>query len=119
MIAESSADAIVIAGAGEQGIDLLHRRLGPAEPQLEHPLHRQGQIICALQLALDRALIQLLQRAAVLLQPRQQLSDLVDAGNGAAGDIGELSIDLRCRCLGNLAGRLGEDAVNTEAALVD
>ena len=44
---------------------------------------------------------------------------LVDTGNGAAGDLGELGIDLRCRCLGNLAGSLGEGAVNTEAALVD
>ena len=119
MIAKRAADAIVIAGTGEQGIDLLHRRLRPAEPQLEHPLHRHGQILCPLQLPLDRALIQLLQRAAVLLQPRQQLSDLVDPGDGAAGDLGELSIDLRCRRLSNLAAGFGEDAINTEAALVD
>ena len=56
VIAESTADAIVITGTGEQGIDLLHRRLSTAEPQLEHPLHRRRQLLCVRQLPLDRPL---------------------------------------------------------------
>ena len=46
----------------------------------------------------------------MLLQPRQQLRNLVDAGNSAASKLDKLGIDLRCRCLGNLAGSLSESA---------
>ena len=58
------------------------------------------------------------------MQPRscshcQQPCDLVDAGDGAAGELGKLGVDLRRRRLRNLTGGLGKCTVNVEATLVD
>ena len=43
VILESAADAVVGAGARQQGVDLLDRGLGAAEPQLQHAAHRRAQ----------------------------------------------------------------------------
>ena len=53
------------------------------------------------------------------MQPPEQARNLIDAGNGAAGDLGELSIDLRCSGLCNLTGSLSKFPIDTEAASVD
>ena len=93
VIAERAADAIVVAGARKQRVDLLHRGLRAAEPELEHAPHRRRQ-----QLGIDSsfsiAFLSSFSRAALLLQPCQQLCELVDPGDGAAGDLGELGVDL-------------------------
>jgi hypothetical protein len=62
-------------------------RLGTTESELEHPLHLRRQIV-TLQLPLDCTLVQLLQGAALLLQPMQQPRYLVDTGNGAPSELG-------------------------------
>ena len=49
----------------------------------------------------------------------QQPRDLIDPGDGAAGDLGELGIDLRRRRLCDPPRRFGKLAINTEAALID
>ena len=60
VVAKCAADPIVCAGTGEQRVDLLHRRLGAADPELQHTLHRCRQLFSPLQLPLDRGLIQFL-----------------------------------------------------------
>ena len=120
MVTKRTANAIIIAGTGEQCIDLLDCSLRAAEPQLQHALHL---------LAADRRLARgscsiafrssFCSRAALLLQPLQQPRNLVDPGDGAAGDLGELLIDLRRCSLCNLACSLGEFPIDTEAAAVD
>ena len=120
MIAEGAANAVILAGTGQQCIDLFHRRLRAAEPKLEHPLHRRRQFLSPLQLPLDCGLVELLQGAAVLLQPCQQLRDLVDLGDGAAGELDEFGVDLRRGRLCNLASGFGfgEGAINTKPRLL-
>jgi hypothetical protein len=55
----------------------------------------------------------------VLLQPRHQFGDLVNAGDAHRGELGDLLVDLRCRRLGDLVGGFSEDAIDTKAALID
>ena len=68
VIAEGATHAIVITGAGKQRIDLLDGSLCTAKPQLQRPLHLRRQSGIEQQL-LDRLLVELLDRAALLLQP--------------------------------------------------
>ena len=119
VIAEGAADAVVLTGTGKQCVNLFHRRLRAAEPELEHALHRRRQFLCSLQLPLDRGLVKLLKGTAVLLQPRQQLRDLVDLSDSAASELGELGIDLRRRRLRNPASSFGKGTINAETACVD
>ena len=79
MIAEDATDAIVAVGAGKQRVDLLDRRLSPAEPQLQHAAHWPRKRIVAEQL-FDRLAVELLRRAALLLQPLPQTGDLAGSG---------------------------------------
>ena len=118
MISKCATHAIVVAGTSKQCVDLLDRGLCAALAQFEHTPHRRRQIF-RLQQILDRFAIELLCRAALLLQPLQQPCNLADAGNGAAGDLGELCIDLRCCGLCNLTCSFSEFPINIEAALVD
>ena len=118
VIAEGTTYTIVGAGTLQQRVDLLDRGLCTPKPQFEHPPHRTRQAL-AFQLALDRPAVELLHRAALLLQPGQQSGDLIDPGDGTAGEIAKLSIDLRRGRLGDPPCRLGELPVNAEAALVD
>ena len=39
VISEGATHAIVVAGAGKQGVDFLDGSLGTAEPELEHAAH--------------------------------------------------------------------------------
>jgi len=55
----------------------------------------------------------------VLLQPGHQLGDLVNAGDGAAGELGNLLVDLRCGRLCNPASSFSKSTINTEAASID
>ena len=56
-----------------------------------------------------------LHRAALLLQPGLQPRDLVDAGDGAAGDLGKLGIDLGRCGLCNPARSFGKLPIDTES----
>ena len=112
MIFERATHAIVVAGAGEQRVDLLDRSLGTAEPEFEHAAHGWRQLFRVEQL-LNRLAIELLCRAALLLQPLQHPGDLIDPGDGAAGELGELGVDLRRRLLCNPACGLRESREST------
>jgi hypothetical protein len=117
MITKRTADAIITSSTDQQCVDLLDCSLGAAETELQCPLHLWWKLL--LELARDRTLIELAQCAALPLQPCEQSGDLADPGDGAAGDLGELLIDLRRSSLCNLAGGFSEAAVNTETACVD
>ncbi len=119
MITEGAANAVILAGTGKQCINLFHCRLRAAEPKLERALHRRGQFLSPLQLPLDCGLVELLKGAAVLLQPCQQLRDLVDLGDSAVGELDEFGVDLRRGCLCNPASSFGKGTINPEAAFVD
>ena len=118
MISEGATHAIVVAGAGKQGVDFLDGSLGTAEPELEHAAHRWRQL-CLFEQLLNGLAIKRLHGAALILQPLQQPRDLVDPGDGAGGELGELGVDLGCRGLCNPARSFGELPIDMEAALVD
>ena len=86
VITKGTAHAIVVAGAGQQRINFLYCCLGAAKAQLQHPLHRRRHQLGILQQLLDRLAVEFLDRITLLSQPGLQARDLVDAGNGAAGD---------------------------------
>ena len=119
VIAKGTANTIVIAGTGEQRIDLLDCCLSAAEAQLQRPLHLWRQISGSSSSFSIAFLSSFFNRAALLLQPLQQPRDLVDTGDGAASDLGELRIDLRCCGLCDPACSFGKFPIDTEAALVD
>ena len=68
---------------------------------------------------LDCLLVKLLRGTALLLQPYLQLCDLGDASDVAAGDLGELGIDLRRRSLCNPACCLSKVSIDVETTVVD
>src|SRR5262245_51579149 len=53
------------------------------------------------------------------LQPLQQLRNLVDPGDGAARDLSEFSIDLRCGRLCNPARGLREAPIDVKTTIID
>ena len=55
----------------------------------------------------------------MILQPLQQPRDLIDPGDGAGGEFGELGVDFGCRSLCNPACSFGELPIDMETALVD
>ena len=118
VVAKGAADAIIIAGTGEEGVDFLYSRLGAAQPQLQSPTHGWQQIV-ALQLFPDRFAVELLQDAAVLTHPRQQPRHLGDRGDGAVGDRGDLRVDLGSGRLGNRARSRGKGAIDVEPTGID
>ena len=57
--------------------------------------------------------------AALIPQPLQQPSDLIDPGDGASGELGKLGVELGRRGLCNPTRSFGELPIDMEAALVD
>src|SRR5262245_60174205 len=118
VIAEGTTHAIVIAGAGQQSVDLLGGSLRTTEPELQHAPHGWRQLFIAEQL-LDRLAIELLCRATLLLQPLQQSCDLVDSSNDTSGELSELGIDLGRRIPRDPARGFGKLPINIKAARID
>src|SRR5262249_50468072 len=120
VVAKSTADTIIIAGNSEERSDLLRRGLSSTEPEFEDTPDGWRQIIItAVEEPLDRAPIEAFQFAIPLLQPLQQLCYLVDRGNGAGGDLGELSVDLRGSRLRNLPSSFGKGSIDVKTARID
>ncbi len=118
MKTEGATHAIVVTGASKQGVDFLGRSLSAAEPELQHAPHGRRQIFLV-ELPFNRFAIERLCRAALLLQPLLQASNLIDRGDGAAGELGKLCVDLRCRSLRNLTRSFGKLPIDMKAARVD
>ena len=118
MITEGAAHAIVVTGAGKQGVDFLGGSLSAAEPELEHAAHWRRQL-CLFEQFLNGIATERLHGAALILQPLQQPRNLVDPGDGAGGELGEFGVDLGCRGLGNPPGSFGKLPIDMETALVD
>ena len=68
VISESATHAIVVTGAGKQGVDFLDGGLGAAKPELQHAAHRGGSSACSSSFSIGLA-IKRLHDAALLLQP--------------------------------------------------
>ena len=116
---EGATHAIVVTGAGKQAVDLLDGSLRTAEPELQHAAHWRGQIVLVEQ-TLDGAAVELAQHLQPLrLQPLQQPGDLIDPGDGAACELGELGVDLGCRGLCYPTRSFGKWPIDVKAALVD
>ncbi len=91
----------------------------PPSRSSQHAAHWRGQIVLVEQ-TLDGAAVELAQHLQPLrLQPLQQPGDLVDPGDGAAGELGELGVDLGCRGLCNPTRSFGKLPIDVKAALVD
>jgi hypothetical protein len=67
---------------------------------------------------LDRSLVERIRDAALLRQPHLQPPKLVDAGDGAAGQLGELGIEFWGR-LRDRTSCSGQFAVDVKAAGID
>ena len=96
------------------------RRLRPAEPQLEDPLHRRRHLFCVCLIgARSRFCSSFSMVQSCCCNHASSFAIWLMPVTAPPVSSSKLGIDLRCRCLGNPAGSLGNVAVNTEAALVD
>ena len=96
---EGAADTIVVAGTSEQSVDLLDRRLGTAEPELEHAPHLPATDLPSRAAARSLCGRDFCRRSRARCSHLQEPRDLVDAGDGAGGELSKLGIDLRRRRL--------------------
>ena len=116
---QGAADTAVGAGALQQRADLLDGGLTAILAELERALHFRRQL-GVFEQRRHGFLLQVFDGTAVLLQPRLQFGDLIDGGNSAAGDFGELAIDLRRQQrLGDLACGFRQAAIDAETALIN
>src|SRR6516164_3726023 len=86
--------------------------------QLQCPPYRRRQILLVQKLY-DVVLIERRDDTPLTGQPGLELRQLVDAGDGAVRDVGQLGVKLGASCLGNCAGRFGQLAVNIEPARIN
>ena len=115
VVLERAADAVVGAGARQQGVDLLDRGLRATGTKLQHATHWGREILVFEQL-LDGLAVEARRFAALRLQPVFHLLDLVDRLDGAVGDLGQLGVDLGACGLCDLARGFGERPIDMEAA---
>ena len=101
--------------ASEQGINLLGGSLGTALAELQRATHCWRQIV-GHQQVLNCGLVQGIGDATLLRQPEFEPRYLVDAGDGAAGQLGEFGIEFRSGCLCYRTSSCGKIAIDVEAA---
>ena len=86
--------------------------------ELQRATHCWRQVVNRQQV-LNSSLVQAIGDATLLRQPEFEPRYLVEAGDGSAGQLGELSIELWSNCLCYRTSSCGKIAIDVEAARID